>query len=162
MKTVCVFHATRKPNAKGELNWYEFREIPKLSCVAYNEIIGSHSVTSIPNVQGLKSPFVAYADDEGLCSDDYARNDLAGGALHALGFRDSHILGMAYANTVIVTGHTGKCNDKSLTKAQQKTILDAIVKFRKAYYESEEEEEEEAEESKKEIPEKKKRTRQSD
>ncbi len=124
-KTILVFYASRHPNAKNQYNWYEFKSVPILSAKVYSDIIGCRIVSLIPNIIASKSKFYAYADEEGLCSDNYARNDLAGGVLYTLGFRDSHILGMAYANTVIVTGNNG------LTKEEQKILLGTINMFQK-------------------------------
>jgi len=161
-KTILVFHASRRPNANGEYNWYEFKSLPVLSAKVYSDIIGCSHVTLIPNVDA-KSKLCAYADDEGLCSDDYSRNDLAGLVLYSLGFRDSHILGFAYANTVIVTGNS-KSEDRGLTEKEQTMLKDAITKARKSYNsESESEETTESttiQEPEKPIIAKKKRERQ--
>jgi hypothetical protein len=155
-KTLLILHASRQPNDKGEFNWYEFKSYPKIDlCLLQNLVHGR--ITLLPNMNPEKCKYLAYADEEGLLKEDFARNgmcsnflflffcggiffcffgeffffclflDLAGGALYQLGFRGSSTLGLAYAGTVVVLDE----NERGLNKEEQAELTKTIVQFRK-------------------------------
>ncbi len=126
MSTIAIFHASKTPNEFEQWNWFEFKSVPELNLKLYYETIKCSHITMIPNIK-KNCVLTAIADDNGLANPISGRNDLAGGALFHLGFRDSHVLGMAYAGTVIVVGN----KNKGLSQKQQTLILDAIAKYRK-------------------------------
>jgi len=135
-KTVCIFHAPQKPNAKGEYNWYEFKEVPKLDLKTLQTLVNCSHVTLLPNIDPSdKAKLVCYADDEGLLKPDCGRNELAGGALFKLGFRGSEIMGHAYAGNIVVVGAGSGGDDKGLSANQQKMLTDAITAYRKDWKE---------------------------
>jgi len=125
-QTVVIFHASRKPNANGELNWCETKIVEqKMDLTAIQDLVGARIVTMLPCYR--KTTLECYVDEEGLLNQNYARNDLAGGALFMLGFGGGQALGCAYAGNVVVTGK----KMRSLTAKQQAELKDAIEKYRK-------------------------------
>jgi len=49
-QTVLVFHAPKRPNAKGELNWDEFVEVDKLDLSTLQSLVGCETITLLPNI----------------------------------------------------------------------------------------------------------------
>ena len=134
--TIAVFHASRKPNAKGEFNWLEWKCVPKVNLACLQEHVGGR-VTLLP----CRSPLTmdGYALDDGLMDPDFARNDLAGGALDKLGFCGHELLGFAYAGSVVVVGNTKGGNNRGLTEKECAQINDAVATYRAEWNESDEE-----------------------
>lgn len=124
-KVITILHATYRPNAKGEYNWLEWKEVPKINLKVLQEHVKGN-IALVPYVGSKKQPFECYMNENGLLKEEYGRNDLAGGALYVLGFRGGEALGCAYAGNVVITGH----KHQGLTSKQQNALLYAIEIFR--------------------------------
>jgi len=145
MPKIAIFHASQKP-VDGKFNWLEFRDVPKIDLKLLQALVGGN-VTLLPYTGTGQAPFLCYASEDALLKEDFARNDLAGGALFYCGFGGSDMLGMAYANTVVVVKEGKSGNDIGLTPKQCAVLDQMVAKYQKAF-EEEEEDDEDASETK--------------
>lgn len=133
--TIFIFHATGKKNEKGELNWFEIREVEEVSLSLLNELVGGY-------IDVIRSPkkgvsFVMVVNDEGEIK--YAEhekgiglNDLAGGAGYELGFGSDQpsffcVSFCSWKGTVVCVG-LDKDGDFCGLKKDEVTKLELAVK----------------------------------
>jgi len=139
-----VFNASRKPNKKNELNWFEVKEYKKAPSLEDLQRIVGGNLESPPyrhNYTGKK--FTIYVNEEGLMQQDQlGRNDLAGGALYELGVPTEINYCVYWGNVVVLGENDNDGNETSLTDDDIKILERAIQKYRQGDDSSEENEDE--------------------
>ena len=97
-------------------------------------------IETLPHKNGYESPFLAYANEDGM-TNDLPSNYLSFGVLRHLGFVCPLAIPFHFGNILLL----GK-NEKALTKRQQEQVEDALQKYYKEMGDDEDDDDDEEEE----------------